>query len=173
MATPPRQSWLAAEPNALARERESMDLWAPEMIWDEGGGSGAWEGLAPVWPFDRPEPACLHELLAGRRLKLRVEYRESFPMVEPRLVPLDPVPPREHRTRAEWHVNGDGTLCLLQDADMWTGRETAGDLVVKAAGWFIEYLLLEAGHIEKMTVTGINSDTQLDEVIEAVGCSRT
>jgi hypothetical protein len=87
-------------------------------------------------------------------------------MVEPKLFPLDPDPPRDRRIVHSWHLNGDGSLCLLQTADAWTGRETAADLVAKASGWFIEYLLRERGAIEAMTERGIHSDDSLDGKIE-------
>jgi hypothetical protein len=64
---------------------------------------------------------------------------------------------------------GDGSLCLLQTADLWTGRETAADLVIKASGWFVEYLLMEAGAIERMTLSGLNADISLDETIRNFG----
>jgi hypothetical protein len=44
----------------------------------------------------------------------------------------------------------------------WTGIETAADLVVKAAGWFLEYLLMDAGLIEHMSENGIANDDLLD-----------
>jgi hypothetical protein len=160
----PRESWLAAEPERLARERAAMAEVAAEMEWlDEP--LGGWEGRAPMWPFPRPAPAGLDFLLDGGRLRLRVEYSPAFPMVEPRLVPVDPEPPAFHRTDHRWHLNGDGSLCLLQTADTWSGRETAADLLVKASGWFIEYLLLERGLIEGMTENGIYTDDSLDGLI--------
>jgi hypothetical protein len=64
-----------------------------------------------------------------------------------------------------WHVNGDCSLCLMQAADDWDPSEAAADLVAKAAGWFVEYLLLEDGHIEKMSERGIYTDPSLDGVI--------
>lgn len=165
MNTWPRQSWHQAEPDRAAAERKAMAAVALEMEWFDDG-AGGWEGLAPVWPFDRGQPDGLAAFLAGRRLKLRVCYTEAFPAVEPSLLPLDPEPPIERRTDHSWHVNGDGTLCLLVAADLWTGRETAADLVVKAAGWFIEYLLMESGQIGAMTEAGINSDDSLDALLE-------
>ena len=165
----PRQSWTAAEPARLESEREAMAAVAPDMGWLEDKTAGGWDGLAPAWPFERPAPAGLDELLAGRRLRVRVRYLQAFPSVEPRLEPIDPEPPIERRVLHSWHLNGDGTLCLLRTADLWTGRETAADLVVKASGWFIEYLLMEQGAIERMTEAGINDDTSLDEIIEGLG----
>lgn len=161
----PRQSWLEAETARAAREREAMAEVAPEMAWIDDDPAGGWEGLAPAWPFARPAPAELGRLLEGRRVRLRVVYTQAFPSIEPRLVPLDPEPPIERRVLHSWHLNGDGTLCLLRTADLWTGRETAADLVVKASGWFIEYLLMERGLIERMTENGINEDTSVDGTI--------
>ena len=40
-------------------------------------------------------------------------------MVAPDLYPLDPDVPIERRTQHRWHVNGDGSLCLMQAADDW------------------------------------------------------
>jgi hypothetical protein len=68
------------------------------------------------------------------------------------------------RTQHDWHVNGDGTVCLFQSASDWTGGDTAADLVVKSAGWFLEYLLMEAGLIERMTANGIVSDPVHDHL---------
>lgn len=166
MADWARQSWLEAEPERVRREREQMERVAPEMQWDEDDPSGGWEGLAPAWPFDQAAPARLDVLLEGRQLRLRVTYSQGYPMVEPKVFPLDPDPPRDRRVVHTWHLNGDGSLCLLQSADSWTGSETAADLVAKASGWFIEYLLRERGAIEAMTESGIHSDDSLDSTIE-------
>lgn len=64
----------------------------------------------------------------------------------------------------QWHVMGDGSLCLLRNAGEWTGRDLAAELVVKAAGWHLEYLLLEAGAIDAMTVKGIAESDELDHL---------
>lgn len=162
----PRQNWLVAEPERVRREKEEMARVAPEMEWLADEPAGGWEGLSPVWPFERPAPRGLDALLAGQRLRLRVVYSQGYPMVEPKLLPLDPDPPRDRRILHSWHLNGDGSLCLLQTADAWTGRDTAADLVAKASGWFIEYLLMERGSIEAMTESGIHSDDSLDSKIE-------
>jgi|GEM_PF-3914228 len=50
----------------------------------------------------------------------------------------------------------------MQAAEDWQLTDTAADLVRKASGWFIEYLLLETNAIEKMSVRGIFTDTTLD-----------
>jgi hypothetical protein len=70
-----------------------------------------------------------------------------------------------YRTQQDWHVNGDGSLCLLQEAQDWSPTGTAADLVVKAAGWFLEYLLMEQGRIPAMTTNGIATDDSLDALL--------
>src|SRR4051812_6958302 len=105
-----RVSWRGAEPGRLAREIWAMQAGAPEMGWD----GVKWCGHFPAWPFERRRPDGLLELLGGRRFRVEVAYPESFPMVPPRFVPLDPSPSLGVRTMHEWHVNGDGTLCLFQ-----------------------------------------------------------
>jgi hypothetical protein len=39
------------------------------------------------------------------------------------------------------------------------------DLLLKAAGWRVEYSLMEAGVIEAMTLRGIVDDDQLDHLV--------
>lgn len=135
-----------------------MPLVAPEFEWTGAG----WRGVAPMWPFERPAPLHLEAFLADRRFELEVVYLESFPMVAPRFVPLDPEPDLFVRTMHEWHVNGDGSLCLFQNSTDWDPWSTAADLVPKASGWFLEYLLLKDERIEHMTVSGIVADDSLD-----------
>jgi hypothetical protein len=156
-----RIGWLDAEPAAAARERERMAEVAPELRWLEGP-SGGWEGNLPVWPFKRDRPEGLDDFVEGRALEVRIEYPQSYPMAEPLFVPCDPKPPLAVRSWSTWHVLPNGGLCLLQDAAAWDGTYTAADLVPKASGWFLEYLLVEKGVIEKMTLNGIASDDSLD-----------
>jgi hypothetical protein len=150
--------WYDAEPLVLEREQAAMAEHAPEMAWiDEG--AGRWEGFAPEWPFarERPEPG-LTRLLDGEQLHLRVEYLQAFPAVAPVLRPLGPIPPRERRLQHDWHVNGDGSLCMLAADILWRPDDTAADLVIKASGWLIEYRLKERGLIEAMSETGLYDD---------------
>jgi hypothetical protein len=162
----PRIGWREAEPQRLVREREEMASLASDLEWLDERPAGGWWGRAPEWPFQRARPDGLDNLLAGRRLLLEVEYSEGFPMAEPRLWPLEPEPPIERRIQHIWHLNGNGTLCLLRTASDWNGSECAAQLVVKASGWVIEYLLMEAGAIEAMSEEGIYSDAQFDPLIE-------
>lgn len=168
-----RQSWIEAEPGLLEREQAEMARHAPEMSWREDleylmRPVVGWVGKAPAWGAERAKPAGVDELLAGRQLELAIFYPEGFPIAPPTLLPLDPEVPIERRTQHRWHVNGDGTLCLIQRADDWQPTETAADLVRKASGWFIEYLLVEGGHREAMTEHGIFEDTVVDEVLASL-----
>ena len=62
----------------------------------------------------------------------------------------------------DWHVRGDGSLCLLQVPADWTGRRPVADLAIKAAGWHLEYLLMEAAIVPKMTLGGIATSQKYD-----------
>ena len=165
------ESWVLAEPRVVEREVEAMRLHAPDMswvddlVWLNGRRASGWDGLAPPWGANRDPPTGLDELLGGRRLHLYVYYPEAFPAVAPVLSPVDPDPPLARRTDHRWHVNDDGTLCLTQAAADWNPTDTAADLVRKASGWLIEYLLMEAGDIEEMTERGIFEDMSCDEII--------
>src|SRR4051812_27769884 len=119
-------SWMEAHPRVLEREREAMAVVAPDLAWIDEGTFGGWEGLAPVWPFNRPQPRPgLDNLVELKRIKVRVAYFQAHPAVAPLVYPLDPVPPRDHRLRHDWHVNGDGSLCLLGSATQWHASDTA------------------------------------------------
>jgi hypothetical protein len=163
----PRLRWFDAEPARLAAEQAAMAAVAPELAWSDATPGGGWEGLAPVWPFPRPRPGGLDGFLAGRRLRLRVACSQAHPMAAPTLWPLDPEPEIAQRTVHDWHVNGDGSLCLLQTAAAWTGVELAAELVVKAAGWFLEFQLMTRGAIRAMTPGGIASNDELDHLLDS------
>jgi hypothetical protein len=139
-----------------------MEKVARDMNWTGVG----WFGVAPIWPFARERPAALDAFVASRRLTLEIGYLESFPMVPPRFMPIDPEPDLKVRTMHAWHVNGDGSLCMFQNSTDWDPWCTAADLIPKASGWFIEYLLLIDGRIEQMTVSGIARDNSLDDLLE-------
>lgn len=83
-------------------------------------------------------------------------------MTIPDLYPINPMPELVERTQHRWHVNGDGSLCLIQEQRRWTGREPVVDLLVKAAGWRLEYGLVQAGVVGEMTENGIASSAERD-----------
>lgn len=157
-----RVSCIDAEPRRFAEELTAMAAVAPELDWHPE--SLTWAGVIPVWPFDRPQPAGLDGFLGGRRLLVNVVYSQAFPMVAPSVFPVDPEPDLRHRTDNRWHVNGDGSLCMFQSAAAWDGTGTASSLVIKAAGWFLEYLLMIDGVVEAMTESGVVSDASLDHL---------
>lgn len=164
------RTWWEQEPGLLERECAAMAALAPDLEWHPEG-AGHWKGPVPPWPFDRAAPDGLDNLLAGRRLLVRVVYGHAFPVAPPSLWALDPEPELVHRLDHAWHVNGDGSLCLLRSPAAWSGREPAAELVAKAAGWFVEYLLFSGGQITTMTSTGIGADTSLDALISSAGAN--
>lgn len=164
--------WWDGDPARLARDRAEVSDRFPELHWvdDDAGG---FDGTLPMWPFQRPAPAGLAALLDGRGLHLELRYRQAYPMVAPWIRPLDPAPAIHEWTMHAWHVNGNGTLCLLQADAMWDPTASIVDLLVNAAGWRIEYALMRAGAIDIMSLHGIVSDDSLDAAISAAGAAAT
>lgn len=157
--------WYEAHPERWRREIEAMSDVAPELNWCDdlkGTTGGGWVGTAPKWPFAREPPRDLDGFLDGGVFQLEIRCSAAHPATAPAFHPIDPVPDLFVRTYQAWHVMGDGSLCLLQSALDWTGHELTSELIVKAAGWYLEYLLLRANKIEAMTVAGIATDDQLD-----------
>jgi len=131
----------------------------------DGGAGLGWQGVLPVWPFARPAPAQFRPDVRG--LSLQLAFLESYPMSMPRVIPLQPEPQFIERTQHRWHVNGDGSLCLVQEQRTWTGRESIRDLLLKAAGWRLEYDLVRVGVYPSMSESGIVTDDSRDEAIVA------
>ena len=156
-------NWWECEPRRLRRDQEEIPACFPHLVFSSEG-AGGWQGTLPRWPFDRPEPACLTDWIGESGLQLRMEYGQAYPMVAPRIFALDPVPEPREWTQHRWHVNGDGSLCLLRD-DVWTGRESVVDLLLKAAGWRVEYALMKHQMIEQMTGCGIVTDDRFDHFL--------
>ena len=159
-----RVTWWQCEPRRLARDRAEIAERFASLEWHERG-AGLWIGRLPQWPFARPEPPRLVDLIGADGLQVAVEYGHAYPMMPPLIHPLDPEPGFLERTDHKWHVMGDGSLCLLQDDAAWTGRDSVVDLLLKAAGWRVEYALMKAGVIEAMTLHGIVDDDQRDHLV--------
>ncbi|GAA3780182.1 hypothetical protein GCM10022225_80550 [Plantactinospora mayteni] len=157
-------TWWQCEPRRLARDQAEVGERFPGLQW-VGQGAGGWIGRLPRWPFDRPEPAGLRTLVGEEGLEVALVYGHAYPMVAPLIYPQDPEPGIAERTDHKWHVNGDGSLCLLQDDATWNGRGSVTDLLLKAAGWRLEYALMRAGVIEAMTLRGIVDDEQSDHLV--------
>jgi hypothetical protein len=87
-------------------------------------------------------------------------------MAPPTLMPVEPKPTFDQRLQHQRHLNGDGSICLIRLSSDWTGEGSAADFVQKAAAWFIEWLALEAGLIDRMSETGLYAEQSLDQVLE-------
>lgn len=159
-------SWWKAEPARLARDQYEISARFPELVWHEVG-AGAWTGRLPMWPLERAEPTGLSTLLDDCGLQVEIAYRQAYPMVPPRIFPVDPQPQPVEFTQHQWHVNGDGSLCQFQTDTAWDPRDSVCDVIVKAAAWRVEYALMKAGALEQMTLQGIVSDASLDDLIAA------
>jgi hypothetical protein len=156
-------TWWECEPGRLQRDQQEISARFPDLTFSNDG-AGRWQGTLPCWPFDRSEPCHLADWIGKSGLQLRLEYGQAYPMVAPQIFPVDPSPEPWEWTQHRWHVNGDASLCLLRD-DVWTGRESVVDLLLKAAGWRIEYALMKHQIIQQMTGSGIVTDDQLDHFL--------
>lgn len=165
-----RISWIVSDHARFQRDRDEIEADWPGLHWADGD-AGYWEGTLPLWPFDRDTPEGLDLLTGGVSLETTVMYSEAYPMVAPTIIPLTPLPEVAEWTMHRWHVNGDGSLCLLQSHSAWDPRASITELLLKAAGWRIEYALMKAGVIETMTLNGIVSDSGLDELITEAACT--
>jgi hypothetical protein len=153
-----RVTWVTAEPGRLEFEVEHMASVAPDMTWNPD--LSAWIGPVPKWPFARPEPAGLANVFGETLFVARVQCSHAHPIAPPQIFPQEPFVDPAVRGLHDWHVNGDGSICLFQNP-----RVPAADLVVKVAGWYVEYRLMELGRITTMTTNGIVNDPVLDELI--------
>ncbi|MEU8422131.1 hypothetical protein AB0C15_14775 [Micromonospora sp. NPDC048835] len=106
-------------------------------------------------------------------MQIVVVYGHAYPMVPPAIFPLDPEPPVSARTDQRWHVMGDGSLCLFQDDATWTGRDSLVELLLKAAGWRVEFELMSRGVIEAMTINGIVEDSHFDRLLAELAAAST
>lgn len=156
-------AWWQFDGNRLSDDTRSIKDAFPDLDpLDEGAGIG-WKGVLPLWPFARTAPTEFRSDVSG--LEIVVLFPQSYPMTIPDLYPINPMPELSERTQHRWHVNGDGSLCMVQAQRAWTGRESVVDLLVKAAGWRLEYGLVKACLVEDMTENGIVSSTQRDTQI--------
>ncbi len=166
-------SWMERDPARLARDQREVHDFTPSLEYispsHEGSLHGGWIGQIPCWPFERSRPAALGDLLGQSELEIYLSYSSAHPMVPPVIYPLNPTPTFWERTQSAWHVAPDGSLCLLQSLGGWQPEASIVDLLLKAAGWRIEYALMKSGSINQMSVNGIVSDPSYDHLIaEAV-----
>lgn len=162
--------WTECEPARLRRDQDEVRAFAPLLEFqvpaDDGLPHGGWVGVLPRWPFARPQPKALDELLGDEELQVCVSYSAAHPMVAPTIYPLDPKPSIWEQTQSAWHVAPGGSLCLLQSDGAWQPDASLTELLAKASGWRIEYGLMKAGVINKMSVNGIVSDPSHDHLID-------
>jgi hypothetical protein len=158
------RSWWQDEPGRLERDLDDLVAAGFDLTWTPVS-SGSLDGRLPAWPLDRPAPEGLDELLPAGGLLVHVEFGHGYPMVCPRAYPEDPKPPLERCTQHRWHVNGDGSLCLLQSADAWDPTTRLSDVLRKAAAWRVEYALVEAGVVPEMSLSGIVSNPDRDQLV--------
>ena len=121
----PRISWIDAEAARVEHEQAEMQRWAPDvhwrtdLAWPDGRPGADGRASLPrgelIDPSRRESPTCSRPAAISQ-----VICPEAFPMVAPDLYPIDPEVPIDRRTQHKWHVNGDGSLCLMQAAE--TGR---------------------------------------------------
>jgi len=160
--------WMKAEPARLERDSAEIAAFAPDVEFvspSANAHQGYWIGVLPIWPFDRPAPDGLDDLTFVGGLKFALYYKAAYPMVPPVVYALEPEPTLVERTQNRWHVAPGGSLCLLQSDGAWTPEASIVELLLKAAGWRIEYALMKAGLIESMSTNGIVSDGSRDELI--------
>jgi hypothetical protein len=156
----------------LQRDLNEVPEFAPDLNYqgpDSAGGAedihGGWFGELPLWPFDRPEPEGLQDLVGKNGLTIAVMYSAAHPMVAPTIYPASVQPTLDEETQAAWHVAPGGSLCLLQSDGGWHPEASITDLLAKAAGWHIEYALMKRGAIHAMSVRGIVTDSSFDQLI--------
>lgn len=168
--------WMDDEPRRLERDRQEVEEFAPDLTFFSARSPrfmhGGWAGRLPLWPFDRPEPHGLRELLTDG-VEVEISFSAAHPMVPPTIRPISPMPAIEERTQHIWHVAPDGSLCLLQSQGQWHPEASITELLLKAAGWHVEYALMKAEVVEAMTVRGIVDDPALDHLIATAAAQRT
>lgn len=158
-------AWWQAEPARLQRDREEIAARFPTLTYDDSG-QGAWWGQLPVWPFERVPPDGLDALVPAG-LKMILTYGAAYPVVSPMIFPFDPAPEPLELTQTRWHVLGSGALCQFQTQADWEPSSSVLELLLKAAGWRIEYALLKAEAATDMSMAGIVHDSSLDDLISA------
>ncbi|WP_051208570.1 hypothetical protein [Propionicicella superfundia] len=158
------RTWWEDDPARLQQEISDVQAVAPLLNWT-AESAGRFEGPLPLWPFSRPAPKNISDLLDP--LVVRVEYSHAFPAAPPQVLPLAPQPVPTLRGFTQFHVLPSGRLCLLRDADQWYPWSKTSELLLKASGWAIELALLEARAITQMSVNGIVNDAIHDELIAA------
>lgn len=163
--------WMDQDPARLERDAREVTDFAPGMNFlppsDEPQTHGGWHGPIPAWPFARAMPDGVNALI-GEPFEVAVAYPSAYPMTPPLVFPLNVTPEPIEHSQTVWHVSPSGMLCLLQSTGAWLPEASITELLLKAAGWRIEYALMKAGAVEQMSTNGIVSDDSLDRKISEV-----
>jgi len=147
-----------------------MHAVAPGLIW-HWEGPGFWEGVVPLWPFHRAQPPGWTSLVDHKPFNVQIVCSHAHPMIDPTVWPVAIKVPVAAIGSTDWHLLPSGALCLLRDRTSWQPSELASDLVKKTSSWYIEYHLMRAGYIRRMTDYGIANDTSLDGFLREIGKS--
>lgn len=153
--------WDEAEPARLALDHDDLAAIAPDLRWNPE--KRCWTGRLPRWPFDRPEPAGLVQLLP-QGMTVQVRPSPAHPLTEPAIFPIDVDIEVRHRLDHRWHLAGDGRLCLLRTPLDWRPEDRLSELILKAAAWRCKLTLLETEVVTAMTENGIVSDGSRDHL---------
>lgn len=157
--------WFAQDSERLRRDRAEVQRFAPDLNAVEPtpeDASGGWSGRLPLWPFDRNAPDGLASRFPAGGLLVDVRYVPAYPMLPPEIFPVYPEPELYERSQAVWHVLPHGALCLLQSAGQWQPEASLTELLLKAAGWHLEYSLMKRDLLDRMSESGIVSDGSYD-----------
>lgn len=163
---PTDTAWWRFDEARLDADTNAITSAFPDLVPAADGAGLGWSGRLPLWPFDRPAPCEFAPDAKG--LELLLIFPESYPMSMPSIHPVDPQPRFDERTQHRWHLNGDGSLCFIQDQRTWSGRESVIDLLLKAASWRLEYDLVRSEVVASMSENGIVSDGRRDLEIARV-----
>lgn len=162
--------WFAQDPGRLRRDREEVQRFAPELRVVEPTAedpSGGWWGRLSLWPFDRAAPEGIAARFPDGGLLVDIRYVPAYPMLPPEIFPVDPEPELYERSQAVWHVLPHGALCLLQSTGQWQPEASLTELLLKAAGWHLEYSLMKRDIVTRMSENGIVSDSSYDQHLTA------
>lgn len=161
-------NWTHWDPGRLARDLREVAEFSPTLAFMSPGEPcfphGGWVGALPLWPFSRSEPPGLRELVS-EPLEVAVVCASAHPISAPNVIPTNVAIDVMRSSDTAWHVLPSGGLCLLQTVSQWDPAASVVELLLKAAGWRIEYALMEAGRLERMTERGIVQDSTLDALI--------